>query len=142
MHLPGLIPLVQRLIGVDAYVALEADQPPPIDVRQDLSDLGLADAHLALEQDRPVQRQRHQQRGSEPAIREVAAVPQAFGQLTDGSGILHRANSPRRQLLRSARLARLHDKITDCATGLFELPLAPPPAPPTAFPAPPPSPHL
>src|SRR5215469_1502219 len=56
-HLPGVVPLVQRLIGVNAFVALKADQRPSVDGSKHLGDLGLADPYLALEQHGPTQRQ-------------------------------------------------------------------------------------
>ena len=55
-HLPGVVPLVERLLGVDALVALQPDQPAVEHLGQGLGHLGLADADLTLEQDRPVQR--------------------------------------------------------------------------------------
>jgi hypothetical protein len=78
-HLPGIVPLVQRLIGVDALVALQPDQPPAEDLRQHLGDLGLADADLALQQDGALQRQRDEQRRRQAAISQVTALPQGLG---------------------------------------------------------------
>src|SRR3546814_11233906 len=39
-----VVPLVNRRVGVEALVALQADQPSVVDLRQRLGDLGLADA--------------------------------------------------------------------------------------------------
>ena len=91
-HLAGVVPLVQRLVGVDALVALQPDQPAPEDRREHLGHLGLADADLALDQDRAVQRQRDEQRGREPAVGQVAAVAQDLGQLSHGLRTVHPAS--------------------------------------------------
>ena len=89
-HLPGIVPFVQCLVRVDALVALQPDQPPAENCGQDLGDLGLADPDLALQQHRPVQRQRYQQGSCQTPVCEVAALPEPVSQLTDGSGVLHR----------------------------------------------------
>src|SRR3546814_3704877 len=47
-----VVPLVNRRVGVEALVALQADQPSVVDLRQRLGDLGLADAGSAFQQDR------------------------------------------------------------------------------------------
>ena len=83
-HLPRVVPLVERLVGVDALVALQPDEPAAEDRGEHLGDLGLADPDLALEQDRALQRQRDEQRGGQAAVGEVAALAQEVGQLTDG----------------------------------------------------------
>ena len=49
-QLAGVVPLVQRLGGVDALVALQADQRGVEHERQCLGGLGLAGTRLALEQ--------------------------------------------------------------------------------------------
>ena len=53
--LAGVVPLVEGLVGVDALVALEADQLDVEDRRQHLGDLRLARPRLALEQQRATQ---------------------------------------------------------------------------------------
>ena len=87
-HLPGVVPLVQRLAGADALVALQPDELAAEDRREDLRDLRLADADLAFEQHRPAQRKRHEQGGGQPAVGEVTAVPQAAGELGYGPRVL------------------------------------------------------
>jgi hypothetical protein len=88
-HLTGVIPLVEGLVGVDALVTLQPDQPPAENRRHDLGDLGLADPDLAFEQDGPVQRQRDEQRRGQPAVSQVTTLPQDLGQLADGLRGLH-----------------------------------------------------
>jgi hypothetical protein len=56
-QLPGVVPFIKRLRGVDPLVALQADQPAAEELTEHLRDLGLADAGLALQQQRLVQRQ-------------------------------------------------------------------------------------
>ena len=63
-QLPRVVPLVERLRGVDPLVALQADQPPAEQLREDLRDLGLADAGLTLEQQRLAEGQRQVDRGA------------------------------------------------------------------------------
>jgi hypothetical protein len=90
-HLPRVVPLVQSLVGVDALVALQPDELAPEHGRERLGDLGLADADLALDQNRTPQRQRDEQRGGQSAVSQVATVAQNLGQLTDGLRTLHAA---------------------------------------------------
>ena len=52
-HLRGIVPLVDRGRDVEPLVALQPDQPAPERRRQHLGDLGLADAGLAFEEQRP-----------------------------------------------------------------------------------------
>ena len=52
-ELARVVPLVERLAGVDPLVALEADEPRRQRPRERPRDLGLADPRLALEEQRP-----------------------------------------------------------------------------------------
>ena len=54
-HLARVVPLVDRGVDVQALVALEPDEPRAEARREDLGELGLADAGLALEQQRPAE---------------------------------------------------------------------------------------
>ena len=114
-HLPGVVPLVERLVGVDALVALQPDQPPAEHRGEDLGDLGLADADLALEQDRAAQRQRDEQRGGQPAVGEVAAAAQQLGQLGDGRRAVGATLAHRRPADRSGAVAAV--SVTRAARG-------------------------
>ena len=57
-ELACVVPVVHRLRGVDALVALQPDQLAPGPRRQHLRQLGLADAGLAFEQQRALQLER------------------------------------------------------------------------------------
>ena len=70
-HLRGVIPLVDRGGDVEAFVALQPDEAPAERLRQHLGDLGLADAGLAFEEDRPPHLQRQIEHGAERAVAEV-----------------------------------------------------------------------
>ena len=70
-ELAGVVPLVERLGGVDSLVALQADQLGAEDARERLADLGLPHARLALEQQRPPHPDGEEDRGREAAICEV-----------------------------------------------------------------------
>ena len=85
-HLAGVVPFVQRLAGVNALVALQPDQLPAEDRRENLSRLGLAHADFTFEQHGTLQRQRDEQGGGQAPVGQVAAVPQDRGQLADATG--------------------------------------------------------
>ena len=85
-ELTRVIPLVQRLVGVDALVALEAHELGAERGCQCLGDLGLADAGLALEEERLTERERQEDGGSEAAVGEIRLLAEARRQLLDGVG--------------------------------------------------------
>ena len=66
------------MVEVDALVALQADQARARDTGERLRDLGLADAGLALEQQRLLQRGREVDGGGEAAVGEVLLARQRF----------------------------------------------------------------
>ena len=72
-HLRGVVPLVDRGRNVKPLVALQPNEPPAKRRRQDLADLGLADARLAFEEDRPAHPQRQKQHRRERAVGEIVA---------------------------------------------------------------------
>ena len=82
-QLARVVPLVQRLARVDALVALQPQQRRLQHARQRLGGLGLADAGLALEQDRLRQPDREEQRGGEPAVGEVVDRVEPLQQVVD-----------------------------------------------------------
>ena len=65
-------PSRRRPATLDALVALQADQLAAGPAAEHLGDLGLADAGLALEQQRAVQGQREEDRGGQAVVGEVA----------------------------------------------------------------------
>ena len=69
-ELPRVVPLVDRVRQVEALVALEADRASRPSPARALRRLGLADAGLALEQERLLGAAR-EERGREPAVRQV-----------------------------------------------------------------------
>ena len=78
-----MVPLVERLVGVDALVALQPDQLPVEHGGEHLRDLGLPDAGLALQQQGPVQREGHVDGSGQAAVGEVGALAQQSCQLRD-----------------------------------------------------------
>ena len=52
-HLRRIVPLVDRARDIEAFVALQADQLSIERGGENLGDLGLADARLAFEKQRP-----------------------------------------------------------------------------------------
>jgi hypothetical protein len=75
-QLPLPVPVVERLVDVDALVALQPDQPRPCRGGQCLGDLGLPDAGLALEQQRLPELGGQEDRGGQGAVGQVALLAQ------------------------------------------------------------------
>ena len=73
-HLSRVVPFVHRRCGVEALVALQADERAAEGPGQHLGDLGLADAGLAFEKQRATKLQREEDAGGEPAIAEVVVL--------------------------------------------------------------------
>ncbi len=86
-HLARVVPLVHRGVDVEALVALQPDQPRAEAAREHLGELGLADARLALEQQRPLELEREEHRGRDRSVGDVAALAERF---------LHRLGRPQR----------------------------------------------
>ena len=72
-HLARVVPLVHRRVDVEALVALQPDQARAERRGEDLGELGLADARLALEQQRAAELQRQEDGRRERAVRDVVA---------------------------------------------------------------------
>ena len=70
-QLAGVVPVVDGLGDVDALVALQADQFAAGHRRERLGEFGLADAGLALEEQRPLQRDRQEHRGGDALVGQV-----------------------------------------------------------------------
>ncbi len=85
------VPVVERLGGVDALVALQPDQRQLEALRDRLGERGLAGAGLTLEQQRPLHLQREERHRRQRVVGEVAGPAEAGG---DGGG---RREAPCRQ---------------------------------------------
>jgi len=79
-QLPRVVPLVERLRGVDALEALQAHERRVEQLGQRLRRLRLADAGLALEQQRLRQPDRAEQSGRQRRVGQVADLGQTSGQ--------------------------------------------------------------
>ena len=84
-HLARVVPLVDRRVDVQALVALEADEPRAEGRREDLGELGLADAGLALQEQRTPELEGQEHRGHERAVGDVVAAAEVLGQGLDGA---------------------------------------------------------
>ena len=82
-QLARVVPLVDGVGDVEPLVALEADQPRAGRDRDRLRRLGLADARLAFEQQRLLEREREEQRGREAAVGQVVGRLQRYLELVD-----------------------------------------------------------
>src|ERR671914_755233 len=77
-QLARVVPVVQRVVEVDALVALEADEPRSRRARQRLRHLGLAHTRLALEQQRLLERGGQEDRSREARVGEVTLARQGL----------------------------------------------------------------
>src|SRR5581483_1472890 len=82
-QLARVVPLVVRLAGVDALVALQPEQRGAEGARQRLGRLRLADAGFPFEQQRLGQLAGEEQRGRQDAVREVTGAVEPGQQLLD-----------------------------------------------------------
>ena len=85
-HLRRVVPLVDGGGDVEPLVALEADQLAPERLGQNLGDLGLADAGLALEEERPAHLQREEEHGRKRPVGDVAGGGEEGQRVVDGGG--------------------------------------------------------
>ena len=85
-HLRRVVPLVDGARRVEPLVALEPDQLPAEPLGEDLGDLGLADAGLAFEEQRPAHLERQEQHRRERPVGDVAAVAEKVERGVDGGG--------------------------------------------------------
>ncbi len=89
-ELAGIVPVVHGLGGVDPLVALESDQFAAGPGRQHLGEFGLADAGLALEQQRALELQGQEHRRREALVGEVPVL----GECSMDVGRCHAATLP------------------------------------------------
>ena len=83
-NLPRVVPLVDGVADVEALVALQANQLRAERGGEDLGHLGLADARLAFEKQRPLQAQREIGRHGEPSPGNVLPPGHGLLQGVDG----------------------------------------------------------
>ena len=67
-HLARVVPLVDGRVDVEALVALEPDEPRAEARREDLGELRLADAGLALEEQRTAELERQEDGRGERSV--------------------------------------------------------------------------
>ena len=79
-----VVPLVEGGVLVEALVALQADQLARVDGGERLGDLGLADAGLAFEEERPLEEIHQPQRHGQLAVGDIADLGQALGDVLAG----------------------------------------------------------
>ena len=82
-HLARVVPLVDRGVDVEAFVALEPDQPRAEARREHLGELGLADAGLALEEQRAAELEREEHGGRDRAVGDVVVAAKGVLDLFD-----------------------------------------------------------
>jgi len=96
-QLPGMVPLVDGGGDVDALVALQAQELTAGPPSEDLGELGLADARLALEEQRPVEPEREEDRGGEALVGQVSVLAECSLDV----GYFDASSSPRRTSTRA-----------------------------------------
>ena len=89
-QLAGVVPVVHGLGGVDALVALQPDQLAAGPGREHLGELGLADAGLALEQQRPLELECQEDGSGEPLVGQVPV----FGERSADVSRSHKSKLP------------------------------------------------
>src|SRR5712671_7160829 len=91
-----IVPFIQRGVLVEAFVALQADELGPMHGSQRLGDLGLADAGLALEQQRPLEVFHQPERRRDVAVGDVADGGEAVGDVfaVEGHWLSDNTSSP------------------------------------------------
>jgi hypothetical protein len=77
-QLARVVPVVQRVVEVDSLVALEADEPRTRGAGERLGNLCLADARLALEQQRLLQGGGQVDRSREARVGEIPLARQGL----------------------------------------------------------------
>ncbi len=85
-QLAGVVPLIQRLARVDALIALQAHQLSTAGGGQRLGELGLADAGLALQEQRPPEHRGKVHGGGQPPVGQVVLGREAGLQRGDRMG--------------------------------------------------------
>jgi hypothetical protein len=90
------VPVVEGLGGVDAVVALEADQLGAEYLRERLGERGLAGAGLAFAEQRPAHAEGEVGRRGEPLVGEVAGGAEGFGQCGGRLGHVHGSSMTQR----------------------------------------------
>src|SRR5207302_1846292 len=84
-HLAGIVPLVDRGVDVQPLVALEANQTRAEGRGEDLCQFRLADAGLALEQQRPAKLESQEDGCREGPIADVVVASKVPLELLDGA---------------------------------------------------------
>ena len=78
-HLAREVPVVERLSGIDALIALQPDEPGAEHRGQRLGEAGLADTCVAFEEQRPVHAQGEERRRGKALVGQVAGPVQRGG---------------------------------------------------------------
>src|SRR5690606_750186 len=105
-ELARVVPVVEGVVDVDALVALQADEAGAGRGGERLRDLGLADARLALEQQRLLEAGGEEDGRRQPAVGEIALAGKGGGRL------LRRCEPHVRVAASSAR--RVRTRATSC----------------------------
>ena len=96
-HLAGIVPFVDGRGDVETLVALQADEPAPEGGGQNLRDLGLADAGLPFEEERPPELEGEKEHRRQRPVGDVAGAGQEDEGVVDRAGqFSQRGASPKR----------------------------------------------
>ena len=104
-----VIPLIKRGMLIEALVALQPDQFGAMHRGERLADLGLADAGLAFQQQRPFEKIHQPQRGGDIAVGDIADGGELVGDFFaleghDTRNALHYRHAPRRRGIQYRRI--------------------------------------
>jgi len=121
-QLARVVPFVERVADVEPLVALEANQVG-LERRGDGGgERGLADAGLALEEQRPLQAQRQEQRDREATVGDIVLVGEALLEIGNGAGKNSVTSARKRIAAEYNRSARSEDRalpIIDKSGGTY-----------------------
>ena len=112
-QLARVVPLVDRVRDVEPLVALQPDQPRAEDGGERLRGLRLPDPRLALEQHGLRERERQEERGREPAVRQVVGPAKRLLELVDRAELQATERSPRTAGQAASRSSRAVASSTD-----------------------------
>ena len=91
-QLARVVPFIDGVSEVDAFVALQPDEPRAEHVGHDLRGLSLADARLALDEERLFELQGKEYRRGEAAVADIAALAKASLDVVDARRSSHDVN--------------------------------------------------
>ena len=121
-ELAAEVPVVERLAGLQTFVALQSVDRPAGDLGQGVGERGLADTGLALEEQRPVHRQRQVGGGRQPLVGQVPGGLQGGGERGRVGGEGRRVRSLTRCSIPPPGAGTARSRMRQCLPAAFPRP--------------------